>query len=68
MALTKAQEAFLSDFADKGLAEIAEAEQREVDIAKSMKLEADKEAVLAEIETRYQAEKEAAIAELESKK
>lgn len=62
--MTKDQEKFLSDFADKGLAELKAAEDREVENAKQAELNSRKETALAELEAKYQAEKEKTLAEI----
>lgn len=64
---TPEQEAFLIDLANKGLAEIADAAQRERDIEASMAARAAITAALADLEVRQAAEKQALIESLQVK-
>lgn len=52
--LTKKQEEFLAEFADKGLAEQAEAQARNEQIAKDQETREARDAKLAELQTQAQ--------------
>ena len=55
MALTQEQEAYLADFADKGLAEIADAEQRAKDIETEAAVREAEALKLQEVQAQAQA-------------
>lgn len=64
--MTQEQEQYLVDFANKGLAEIAEKQAREVSNTKELEFVIAKNAKLAELKFKHDAETETAIAELEA--